>query len=138
MKKAFLAIVLCLTYISTFSQVNITPSKSSYEFPINSYTAFMHNLEDDTFVLSIPSDNQFETTRVHISLGDRAQALKSIDGLLAAIDKGQEFKVEGYECYVYSRCIFFHNIGKLQYTAGVYSLSPINLKKCRKWLQKNQ
>ena len=135
MKKLVMALMLCLVSICATAQVTIEKQEKRYEFPLKNYTAFVHDLKEDTYCLVISSDNEYESKSAVIQLGNKDEALASIISMIDMTKTDGEYKLAEYSCFVYSKCIFLHNVGKLEYTAGTYSISPINLKKCRKWLE---
>lgn len=138
MKKALMAFALCLISALCIAQVSIKKEKPKYDFPIKAYTSFMHCLEDDTYCLVISSDNEYESKCAHIDLGNSEQALVSVNSMLDMVQTDGDYTLGKYSGYVYSKTFFFHHLGDLEFAAGTYSISSLNLKKCKKWLEKNQ
>lgn len=136
MKKAFMAFALCLVSALCFAQVSIQKEEPKYEFPIRTYTSFMHCLEDDTYCLVISSDNEYESKRAYIDLGNSEQALASVNSMIEMVQTDGDYTLGKYRGFVYSKNFFFHNSGDLEFAAGTYFISITNLKKCKKWLEK--
>jgi hypothetical protein len=137
MKKAFMAFALCLVSAFCFAQVSIQKEEPKYEFPIKSYTSFTHCLQDDTFCLVVRSDNEYESKGAVIELGNKSQSIESINAMLTMMKDEGEYKIGKYKCHAYAKYIYLYQLGDLEYTAGSYTITEANLKKCKKWLENN-
>lgn len=137
MKKAFMAFALCLVSAFCFAQVSIQKEEPKYEFPIKSYTSFTHCLKDDTFCLVVRSDNEYESKGAVIELGNKSQSIESINAMLSMMKDEGDYKVGKYRCHAYPKYIYLYKLGDLEYTAGSYTITAANLKKCKKWLENN-
>lgn len=137
MKKALMAFALCLVSALCFAQINIQKQEPKYEFPIKNYSSFAHCLKDDTFCLVVNSDNEYESKGAVIELGNKNQAIESINAMLAMMKDEGDYKIGKYRCHAYSKYIYIYQLGDLEYTAGSYTITEANLKKCKKWLENN-
>ena len=124
MKKTIAALMLCFVSIYVFSQIGvIQPQKQRFEFI---GTHICYDTETGEYDMIIRSDNQYEDTRVYLSLGKSVNdVMSSLKNLKEAIMvEKSEFKIEGYDFYVASKGrAAILGVGKLANTAGSYYLT---------------
>lgn len=137
MKKALIALMMCLFSIGTFAQVTVQKQEKRFDYPIQGCYNFVHDLKSDSYSVVIGSDNEFESTAVHLDLGKGKKALASMDAILGLFNEEGDYKISGYECHAYPRYLLFFNIGKLEFAAGDYRITKSELVKYKEWLDSN-
>lgn len=124
MKKIIAALMLCFVSIYVFSQIGaVQPKKQRFEFI---GTHICYNTESGEYDMIVSSDNQYEDTNVHLSLGKSVDdVMSSLKNLKEAIMvEKSEFNLEGYDFYVASKGrAAILGVGKLANTAGTYYLT---------------
>lgn len=128
MKKTLTALMLCFVSIISYSQIQpIQTQKPRFEF-LGPHVCYDTEIGD--FDMMIKSDNQFEDTRAHISLGKSPeQAIESLKNLKDAImTEKAEFTLEGYSFYVVAKGrAAILGLGKLEHTAGSYYVTDAGI-----------
>lgn len=124
MKKIISALMLCFVSIYCFSQIgSIQTQKQRFEF-IGSHICL--DTQTGKYDMMIKSDNQYESTIAHLSLGKSVEeVMSSLKNLKDAIMvEKSEFKLEGFDFYVVSKGkAAILGVGKLEHTAGSYYLT---------------
>lgn len=113
-----------------FAQIGpIQTEEKPLEFISGSY--LFRTKSTDEYTLQIMSDNQFENTAIHLSLGNGAtEAMSSLTSLNAVYTTpDQQFTLQNYTFQVGRNRIVALHRGVLEYTAGDYVLTKGNLTK---------
>lgn len=126
MKKIFMALMLSLISIASFSQVTVQKSQKTGEIVVRSGNGFIfHDLKTDIYTLRITSTNQFENKIVIIPLGtskeETIESIKAIENMWEESSNGGMFLVGGINCTVHKEmmimCLQFANPS---YAVGSY------------------
>ena len=135
MKKTFLFAALLPAIL--FAQIGpIQTEEKPLEFISGSY--LFRKKATDEYTLQILSDNQFENTAIHLSLGHGAdEAISSLASLNAVYaNPEQQFTLQHYTFQVGRNRIVALHRGILEYTAGDYVLTKGELTKAMYELMK--
>lgn len=129
MKKILLFAIAILSSVC-YAQIGpIQTEEKPLEFISGSY--LFRTKATDEYTLQILSDNQFENTAIHLSLGHGAaeamSSLASLNAVYATPD--QQFTLQNYTFQVDRNRIVALHRGVLEYTAGDYMLTKRNLTK---------
>lgn len=121
--KKILLFALAILSAATYAQIGpIQTEEKPIEF-ISGYHLYRIKAADE-YILQIISSNEFEDTAVKLSLGhgaDEAMAsLRSVFDIFGASDR--QFRLQGYTFQVQNSSIYGIHVGKLEYTAGDYTL----------------
>lgn len=123
-------ILLLASLLPTLLYAQIGPIKTK-ENPLESISSpyLFRTKATDEYTLQLISDNEFEDTAVHISLGHGAsEAISSLASLFAVYDnKDQQFTLQHYTFQVGNNKIVALHRGILEFTAGNYTLNKYYL-----------
>jgi hypothetical protein len=143
MKKVLMAVIAALISVAAFAQIgNIqTKAPKGKRIEVFPYTQNYVYVCENVYYLFVKSDNQYEDKKVCLRLGNKEEAIASLNNLLQTIaNEGQTFDVQGYHCLVTSAGwpgIIFVNVGELEFAVGTYELFQGALKKLIKRVQES-
>jgi hypothetical protein len=121
MKKTLLFLALLPSIL--FAQIgHIQTHEKTYEFVSGNNLYRM--VADDSYLLRIKSDNQFENKDITLNLGiGDSIAMASLGNIFALYDQGdRDFDLQGYRFGVRKAYIFAYHTGSLEYAVGEYIL----------------
>ena len=135
MKKLTLLAIFGLYSCLMFSQIGeLTPQAQRFEFQrALKNVSIVHDNENDSYNLSIGSDNQYEDKRAYLKLGTGAQeALTSLVNLYKAIQTPKvTFDVNGYTISTFAvgnnHYGMVQKTGNLEFAAGSYTFEEEGL-----------